>query len=302
MRLSLAQFAGHLSHAGRLAAVAEPLSPLPTPASIALFSLPASAMASVPKTVPPDGPPLSVSQLGAARTSLSEGEPVMSQMPRSPMTGTAMGGPAAYGAPPAYGAQPPYYGSQAAPLAQQARPKRRSGLLISALVIAVLGGGGAVGYAAYQAADNQRVVVPPLPDAVPTATTSEGVETIKAENPDVGSTGTNATSQPTAKPTGTVIKPTGAGGSSSTGPVIIGTGGTSPVIQFPFPIPSGIQIPTALPSSIQLPPGFSFPPGFPGLPPQPPTTTPGPAGAPTSTPTATPTTTPSPRPRQSGKP
>src|SRR5688572_19430418 len=71
MRLQLAAFAGQLSHAGRLAATAEPLSPLPTPASKALLSLPASMPpASVPKTLAPDGPPLSVSQLGAARTSL----------------------------------------------------------------------------------------------------------------------------------------------------------------------------------------------------------------------------------------
>jgi serine/threonine protein kinase len=42
MRLALARFAGHLSHAGRLAATAEPLAPLPTPASAALLSVTAA--------------------------------------------------------------------------------------------------------------------------------------------------------------------------------------------------------------------------------------------------------------------
>src|SRR5207244_1681427 len=96
MRLALAPFAGPLSHGGRLAAIAEPHSALSAPASAALLGLPANLPApatGVPKTLPPDGPPLSVSQLGAARTSLSEGEPgqMMAHLPR-PATGTALGG------------------------------------------------------------------------------------------------------------------------------------------------------------------------------------------------------------------
>jgi eukaryotic-like serine/threonine-protein kinase len=327
MRLALAQFAGQLSHAGRLAATAEPLTPLPTPASAALLSLPAHitnppANPAVPKTLPPDAPPLSVSQLGAARTSISEGEPVMSQMAR-PQTGTAMGEPSPYGAPPpAYGPPPgyggaPYAGSQ---LPQpQARPKRRSGVLISLLVIAVLAGGGAVGYAAYRAADRQRVVPPPLPDAGPELTAQTGVEKLTPDGLPDTNTGTTNPTTPGRPPTGT--KPAtstggagsgsaGTGGTSNPGPVVITSTGGSTTLQLPFPLPSGIQIPTAFPSGLQLPPGITFPPGFPGLPQTPPATTPTatptPTGAaPTTTPTATPTTTPTtrpPRPRQSGKP
>ena len=322
MRLALAQFAGQLSHAGRLAATAEPLAPLPTPASAALLSLPAHitnppANPAVPKTLPPDGPPLSVSQLGAARTSISEGEPVMSQMAR-PQTGTAMGGPSPYGAPPpAYGPPPgyggaPYAGSQVPQ--QPARPKRRSGVLISLLVIAVLGGGGAVGYAAYRAADRQRIVPPPLPDAGAEPVSPPGVETLTPDGPLNTNAGTPANpTAPDRLPTGT--KPVaGAGGSGSggagpaaggtgnPGPVVVTSSGGSTTLQLPFPLPSGLQIPTG----IQLPPGLTFPPGFPGLPQTTPGTTPGatpaPTGAPpTTTPTTTPTTRP-PRTRQSGKP
>jgi serine/threonine protein kinase len=326
MRLSLAQFAGQLSHAGRLAATAEPLAPLPTPASAALLSLPPHITnPGVPKTLPPDAPPLSVSQLGAARTSISEGEPVMSQMAR-PMTGTAMaapalGGPSPYGPPPSY-APPPGYGPPPAyagalaqhPSQQPPRPKRRSGLLISALVLAVLGGGGAVGYAAYRAADRQRTVVPPLPDAGVLATTTPSTEILSPDGPLATSTATTTTPTSVRTPTGS--KPGtgsgvgGNGGNTSGGPVVITSGGGSTTFQLPFPLPSGIQIPTALPSTIQLPPGITFPPGFPGVPQQPPSvpqtptaapTTAPPTTVPTATPTATPTTRPS-RPRTSAKP
>jgi eukaryotic-like serine/threonine-protein kinase len=317
MRLALAQFAGQLSHAGRLAATAEPMAPLPTPASQALLSLPPHVTnAGVPKTLPPEGPPLSVSQLGAARTSISEGDPVMSQMAR-PMTGTAMGGGASpYGPPPGVA---PAYGYAGAPLAQQPAPvrkKSRSGLLISALVLAVLVGGGAVGYAAYNAAD-RRVVPPPLP-APDLPTAKPTTEVLTGEGPaDVTGTPPNPTvSRPTGGklPTGTGAGGTGAGGAGSASGgsgqvVVIGNGGAT-TVQFPFPLPSTLQIPTTIPSTIQLPPGITFPPGFPGVPQQTPTatTTPTaaptttPTAAPTTTPTAAPTTTPTTRPRTSARP
>jgi eukaryotic-like serine/threonine-protein kinase len=310
MRLALAPFAGPLSQAGRLAAIAEPHSALAAPASAALLGLPGSFPApatSVPKTLPPDGPPLSVSQLGAARTSLSEGQrgQMMSQLPR-PATGTAMGGPAAYGPAAAY-APTPY----APPHQHPPRPKSRSGLLVTALVLAVLGGGGAVGYAAYRAADNQRLVVPPLPDAGAIPTAAETVEKLNAETPDPTPTGTNPiTREPTGvRPQGSGGRPaTGTGGAStagsSTGPAAGGSAGASPTFQFPFPLPSGIQIPTALPSSIQLPPGITFPPGFPSFPP--PASTGSPAPPATTPPDAAPPANPpaprAPRPRQSSKP
>jgi eukaryotic-like serine/threonine-protein kinase len=320
MRLALAQFAGQLSHAGRLAATAEPLAPLPTPASSALLSLPPHVAApNVPRTVAPEAAPLSVSQLGAARTSLSESEPVMSQMPRSPMGGgTEMGGPGPYGAAGAYGsAPPPAYGSAPPPAYGNAsgyashpppRPKRRSGVLISALLLVVLGGGGAVGYAAYRAADRQRTVVPPLPlpDAGLTVATAPTTEVLTPDGP-VANTNTNAgtASTPTqARPPTSAKPPTGSGtgGTSGAGPVVVTSGGGSTTFQLPFPLPSGIQIPTALPSGIQLPPGITFPPGFPGVPQ--PTASPAPTpttATPTPTVTPTPTSTP-PRPRTSTKP
>jgi serine/threonine-protein kinase len=319
MRLSLAQFAGQLSHAGRLAATAEPMAPIATPASQALLSLPphVSSAVGVPKTLPPDGPPLSVSQLGAARTSISEGEPVMSQMAR-PMTGTAMGGGASpYGPPPAVA---PAYGYAGAPLAQGPTPshkKSRSGLLISALVVAVLAGGGAVGYAAYRAAD-RRVVPPPLPAPdLPTAAPTTEVLTGEGPAPVTGSTATVTRPSGGKIPTGAGVGGAGAVGSATGGApgqvVVIGNGGTT-TVQLPFPLPSTFQIPTSIPSTIQLPPGITFPPGFPGVPqPTPPATTtpttappavppavptPTPTAAPTATPTAAPTT----RPRTSAKP
>ena len=321
MRLNLAQFAGQLSHAGTLAATAEPLAPLATPASVALLSLPAHVSnPGVPKTLPPQGPPLSVSQLGAARTSISEGDPAMSQLGR-PMTGTAMaapalGGPSPYGPPPSYG-PPPAYAGQHYPSQQPPppRPKGRSGLLISALVLAVLGGGGAVGYAAYRAADNKRTVAPPLPDAGPLVTTTPtATEVLSPDGPLVTSTAPTAGTVvrvPTSgkQPAGT----TGAGGSTG-GPVVVTTGGGATTFQLPFPLPSTLQIPTTLPSTIQLPPGITFPPGFPGVPQPAPTVAPAPTATPTVTPTAappapTPTSTPSPtpttqptRPRTSARP
>jgi serine/threonine protein kinase len=308
MRLALAPFAGPPSHAGRFGV--EPHSALSASASAALLGLPANLPApatSVPKTLPPDGPPLSVSQLGAARTSLSQGEPgqMMAQLPR-PATGTALGGPAAYGS--AAYAPTPY----ALPH-QQPRPKNRSGLLVTALVLAVLGGGGAVGYAAYRAADNQRLVVPPLPDvdagAVPTG--AESVEKLTAEN----SLPTPTTTIPiTKEPSG--VRPQGTGGrpgagasagGSGTGPATGAGAGGSPTFPFPFPLPSGIQIPTALPSSIPLPPVITFPPGFPGFPPAAVPGAPAPTAPPATAPPATAPPVPAPaprapRPRQSSKP
>ncbi len=277
MRLELAAFAGPLSHAGRLAATAEPLQPLATPASAALLSLPAHVVSSaqnaphppgVPKTLPPEGPPLSVSQLGAARTSISQGEPVMSQMPQAPFPGTELGAPA-FGAPMQYA---PY----AAPA--PTRSGGRSNALILALVLAVLGGGGAVGYAAYQAADHDRSQPPPLP-------TLSGPLNIEPLNPEpqavTGGTagaGVAAPQPPGPKPIGTPRPPGGPGNTGSAG-ASPGTGGAAP-FQLPFPLPSGFQIPTALPSGLQLPPGFptAFPPGFPGIQPAPAGAAPG-AGA-----------------------
>lgn len=262
MRLALASFAGQLSHAGRLAASAEPLPPLPTPASSALLSLPphvmsapAPASPAVPKTLPPDGPPLSVSQLGAARTSLSQGEPMMSQLPRPQMPATAPAAPMMY--PQSY-APPPVL-----------RPRRR-GVLVVSLALAVLGGGGAVGYAAYRAADHDRNRPPPLP-IVPTPTTLEPIDPLPGPaTPSPPATTPTTIPAPGPRPAGPGPKPPsgGSGGAPTAGTP--GAGGQTglPPFQLPFPIPSQIQIPTALPSSIQLPPGFpsSFPPGFPGFP------------------------------------
>lgn len=311
MRLALAHFAGPLSHAGRLAAVAPPLEAAPVPPSVALSSLtPHVASAPVPKTVPPAGPPLSVSQLGAARTSLSESPAALEGL-RAPQTGTEMGGvdalgaaPGAYGPPPGYGpppyGPPPGYGAQAyagAALGAVAAPhpprtKGRAGLWAGLLALVVIGGGGAVGYAAYRAADRSRVVRPPLPSEPLVPATTSTVTPIEAETPDFSSPLPTSTPDEPKAPTGSKPNtgstpvsgvPTASGGSSSTGsgPVVIGAGGST-TIQFPFPIPSAIQIPTALPSSIQLPPGLTFPPGFPGVP------QPAPTSAPTPTPTATP--------------
>jgi serine/threonine-protein kinase len=337
MRLALAPFAGQLSHAGRLAATAEPLPPVAPQDTSLLSSFPSASArppsasvrppsasvhppGTVPKTVPPEAPPMSVSQLGAARTSISS-EP--SPGPRGPMTGTAMGGEgtpyAGYGAPPVPHYGPPPYGSAPPPaaLAPPARSKGRSGWLITLLVVVVLGGGGAVGYAAYRAADTSRIVAPPLPDAGAVATGSPTVTPIQGEGPglpDPAPTST-PTSEPTPRPPtpGTGTKPstgTGTGGAGTGGSVsnpgqvvVIGAGGTSGGLQLPFPLPSAIQIPTAIPSQIQLPPGITFPPGFPGVgQPTAPTATPAPTGQPSPPiPTATPTTT-STRPRSSSKP
>jgi hypothetical protein len=293
MRLALGQLAGQLSHAGRLAAMAEPLAPLPTPASAALLSLPAPPPSGVPKTIPPDAPPLSVSQLGAARTSLSERPPVAARS-------TELGGDApAYAAPAPYGGYAPAPYGVPLPVTQSVPPpKRRSGLLLFSLVVIVLGAGGAVGYAAYRAADQHRVIVPPLPDAGTLPTSEPTVKALTPDNQFPSSAGRGPDSTPGKTPTTstTVSKPpvtgpgggvgSATGGTSGSGPVVISGGGGGTTIQLPFPLPSGIQIPTALPSGIQLPPGISFPPGFPGVPqpaPGVPTSSPAPTGAPTAT-------------------
>jgi eukaryotic-like serine/threonine-protein kinase len=261
MRLALAHFAGQLSHAGRLAAVAG-APPLAAPsAAPAPSQLPAVVhAATVPKTLPPDGPPLSLSQLGSARTSISEGGPPPSQLPRL-MTGTAMAapilaGPAPYGPPP-----------QALPAAPVRRS--RSGALVFALVIAVLGGGAAVGFAAYRAAERGRTVIPPLPEAValaPSATlplepltpdqqppaSSTDVPQGVQQPPSVTRPGPKATTAPT--------------GGAAPPPTTVGDAGTPTNLPFPFPMPSTIQLPSGIPSSIQLPPGFpALPAGFPGV-------------------------------------
>ena len=273
MRLALASFAGQLSHAGRLAATAEPLPPLPTPASSALLSLPAHVVPQgVPKTLAPDAAPLSVSQLGAARTSLSESPPVMSQAAPALIAATA-------------GAAPAMYAPYQAPMVVPARG--RSNAIVFALVLGVLGGGGAVGYAAYRATDHDRDRPPPLPIA-------SGPLGVLPLPPDPGPAGV-VDPAPTSGPAPTGPKPTGSlpragsgsGGSPASGSGGAGTGTGSgpgvPPFQFPFPIPSQIQIPTALPSGLQLPPGFpsAFPPGFPGLQ-QAPVTAPAGGAAPTT--------------------
>ena len=307
MRLALAPFAGQLSHAGQLAATAAPQAALP-PASAVLQGLPTNLpapAAAVPKTLAPDAPPLSVSQLGAARTSLSESEPVMSQMPR-PQAGTSMGGPPGYALAAAYAPSP--YGFPAQPQPQP-RAKGRSGLLVSALVLAVLGGGGAVGYAAYRASDNQRLVTPPLPDAGAVPTGAQTVEQLNAETPDTAPTGktpvvkTPSSVKPQGSSAGPLTGTAGAGsGGSGSGPSS-GSAGGPPTFPFPFPLPSGFQIPTALPSGFQLPPGITFPPGFPGLPQPPGNGAPGPGVAPQSPGAApNPTPSPAPAPGPSGKP
>jgi serine/threonine-protein kinase len=263
MRLALASFAGQLSHAGRLAATAEPLPPLATPAASALLSLPPHVVSAapspmppaVPKTLPPDGPPLSVSQLGAARTSLSEGEPVMSQLPRPQVPATAPAAPVMY--PQSY-APPPVVRS------------RGRGVLVASLALAVLGGGGAVGYAAYRAADHDRNRPPPLP-ILTSPSTLEPLETPSPTAPNPPTVTPTASPTPGPRPAGPGPKPpsAGSGGAPAAGTAGAGAGGQTslPPFQLPFPIPSQIQIPP-LPSSIQLPPGFpsSFPPGFPGFP------------------------------------
>ena len=257
LRLALASFAGQLSHAGRLAAVAEPLLPLsPAPPPSALVSL-----RSVPRTLPPDGPPLSVSQLGAARTSLSEGEPVMSRAPAA----TAAAVVQRYAAPAVVSA-----------LAVVSPPARRSraGALVFAALLVVMGGAGAVGYAAYHAADHDRDRPPPLPDAGPPGQVS--VSPLDAD-------GNGTTAEPGTTPTPPGPRPTSPtrpgipgradAGAPSPGPVLQ-DGGKPPPFQLPFPLPSGLVLPssfpTSLPSGLQLPSGFptAFPPGFPGLPQQ----------------------------------
>jgi serine/threonine-protein kinase len=291
LRLALAPFAGQLSHAGRLAAIAPPLEVVSRPPATGLSSFPAP-VAAVPKTLPPDepSPPLSVSQLGVAGTSLSEGEP---QAARRTAAATAPGGD------PPYAAKPYPQLSAQAPSQPGARPRRgRSVALLFGAVVAVLGGGGAIGYAAYRAADNQRMRPPPLPEVtLPATPGTPTVETLDPLNPDVtpsAPVGDGAAQGPRpTRPTTSPPNTSGTDGTSATTPGGITPVDTSkaPPFQIPFPLPSGVALPTAFPSGIQLPPGF---PGFPGAPqttatstPPSAPTTPVPAPAPTPAPTGT---------------
>lgn len=297
MRLALSVYAGTLSQAGRAAAQPPTVFGPPLTGSVR----PPAPATGVPKTLPPDGPALSVSQLSAARTSLSQAIPAALGRPA---TGTQLGGPQAYGPPPAYPAAP--YLSPSQP----ARRKGGSGWALALIVVVVLGGGGAIGYAAYRAAD-RRVVVPQLPEPAPLPPTSDTVEKINPDSPDVSPSTTTTERNPVPgrpqpptnkPPTGSAGAPpiTAAGGAPSTG------AGGSPSFPFPFPLPSAIQLPPGLPSALPLPPAITFPPGFPGFPPQntatPAPTTAGPSPAPSPTPTASPTSTRTRPPRQSTKP
>jgi serine/threonine-protein kinase len=283
LRLALAPFAGQLSHAGRLAAIAPPLEVVPRPPATGLSSFPAP-VAAVPRTLPPDepAPPLSVSQLGVAGTSLSEREPPGSHAAPRTAAATAPGGDPPYAKPfPQPSAQAPSH-----PAGSPGR--RRSGALLFGLVAVVLGGGGAIGYAAYRAADNERTRPPPLPEVtVPSPTGASTIETLDPLNPEVAPNAPGVDGGPPGpRPTRPTTSPPTTNGTGGTGTAT--PGGITPVdtskappFQIPFPLPSGVAIPTAFPSGIQLPPGF---PGFPSAPPT--TATPTPTSAPTTPPTA----------------
>lgn len=293
LRLALSAFAGPLSHAGQLAATSAPLVPMPVPEALGPLSQSTGvSTARVPKTLPPEAPPLSVSQLGAARTSVSD-RPLPPAGPTGwiATTGTAMGGPspialasqtgAAY-----VGTGPPHY-SVAPPLPARAPHQGRSGLWLAALGLTALGGAGAVGYAVYQSTGH-AVVAPPMPQEVAPPAPATATAPTRTEISDVSSPRPVPTETPRVgtrppiggKPTETP-PPAGGGGGAASGAT---TGGGAPPFQLPFPLPSGIQMPTALPSAIQLPPGITFPSGIPGLPQASPVPAPEPTAAPQTPP------------------
>src|SRR5450432_3717363 len=275
MRLALAPFAGALSHAGRLAATPEPLTPAPPQVAAAAAPMQTGpsqvfqAERAVPKTLPPDAPEPAMLNLPGRTQEVSE-DAVREAMRASATPGL----PAAN-----FGYLPtaPALGPPPQPLR---RRKSRAWLWISLTLLGALLIGGAVLGAVFYQQHQPDTGEPPLiaDTSAPATTVSALVDTGGAVQAPItpGATAVGVTpsrpqpntpglpTSPTAPATGP--RPADAGAA----PVDAGRPSTFP---FPFPLPSTLPplpstfpplpktFPTTFPTS--LPSGFPQFPGFP---------------------------------------
>ena len=280
MRVSLAQFAGALSYAGRLAASSEPVihqqaSP-PSPqvqTGLAQSFQPSSA---VPKTLPPDMDPgtLNFSERSAA-VNKGRTQEVSDAAVREAMRASALPG----NLPPGHGpsgnfAYAPTALGPGAPSAPRRR-KSRAGLWVGLSLLIVLGLGGAALAAVFYEQHQPSTYAPPLVLDTPTPETtvnplidaSTGGQI--SPSPTIATVTPGRTPLPTITPTApTVIRPADAGA-----PSVPDAGRNTFPFPLPFPLPSTLPplpstfpplpktFPTAFPSV--LPPGFPQFPGFP---------------------------------------
>jgi serine/threonine protein kinase len=275
MRLALAPFAGALSHAGRLAATPEPLTPPPPQVAAAATPMQTGpsqvfqAERAVPKTLPPDAP--EPAMLGIqGRT-----QEVSADAVREAMRASAMPAP-----PPANFGYLPTAPALGPPPQPMRRRKSRAGLWIGLTLLGLILIGGAVLGAVFYQQHQPDTGEPPLvaDTAAPATTVSALVDT--GSTPQVpttpGATVGVTPSRPQPNTPGLPTSPT----APATGPRPADAGappgvdaGRPNAFPFPFPLPSTLPplpstfpplpktFPTTFPTA--LPSGFPQIPGFP---------------------------------------
>jgi tRNA A-37 threonylcarbamoyl transferase component Bud32 len=293
MRLALAPFAGALSHAGRLAATPEPLTPLPqhvvgaaTPmhgggpaaAGAPMQTGPAQvfqAERAVPKTLPPDAPgPPEQAMLNYQGRTQEVSEAAVREAMRASATSGLPAQPANFG----YLPTTPALGPPPQPMR---RRRSRAGLWIALTLLGLLLVGGGVLAAVFYQQEQPDTPTAPLLTAdtsTPETTVSALVDTGGAVQPPVNP-GATATSVTPSRPGPNPATP-GIPTAPATGPRPVDAGappaldaGRPNSFPFPFPLPSTLPplpstfpalpktFPTAFPTS--LPSGFPQFPGFP---------------------------------------
>ncbi len=275
MRLALAPFAGALSHAGRLAASPEPLTPPPphaAPAALPMQTGPSQvfqAERAVPKTLPPDAPEPAMLNVPGRTQEVSE------DAMREAMRASATSGlPAAN-----FGYLPtaPALGPPPQPIR---RRKSRAGLWIALTLLGLILVGGAVLGAVFYQQHQPDTDEPPLvaDTSTPATTVSALIDTGSTAQVPVTPGTTTIGVTPSRPQPGTPGLPTSPT-APATGPRPVDAGappvdaGRPSTFPFPFPLPSTLPplpstipplpktFPTAFPTS--LPSGFPQFPGFP---------------------------------------
>jgi hypothetical protein len=275
MRLALAPFAGALSHAGRLAASAEPVvhspaAPAVSPSHVGQNQTgPSQAFdpgRAVPKTLPPDADP---GQLDAKGTT----QRVSDEAVREALRASALPG----NLPDNFAYQPTALGQPPSPAPHRRRSRTGLWVTLSLLLILLLGGGAlaAVFYQQHQpdSSDAPLVADVPTPETNVSPLIDAGATTqIQPNTPAIAPVTPGRPSNPVSPGTPatgpTVIRPADAGA-----PTVVDAGRNN-TFPFPFPLPSTLPplpsnfpslpktfpttFPTALPSGFPVIPGFPF--------------------------------------------
>jgi serine/threonine-protein kinase len=273
MRLALAPFAGALSHAGRLAASAEPVVYPPGPAVVQHVTGPAQVFdveRSLPKTLPPEQDPGLIDLKGTTQR-------VSDEAVREALRASALPG----NLPPAnMGYMPPPGAIGATPAAR--RRKSRTGLWVAvSLLVLILLGGGAVAAVFYQQQQSEPSSAPVIAETVaPETTVSPLIDAATG-----GQLPSNVPGVATVTPgritpvtpgvpgvPGVPGAPTAHPSDAGSPVIVVGDAGRN-TFPFPFPLPSTLpplpsafpQLPKTFPSAFPtaLPSGFPSIPGFP---------------------------------------